>query len=110
MNKGNIGSRRTRRNHLKNITRFTYDNSGFQGWRLSICRNHVHYTRYFSDREHGGEQGALAAALGEREKIYERMEELPTDSKRVLEEFTANKPMNCRLRGGRAQRKHRNRE
>ena len=54
----------TRRNlkSKKNLTRFTYETAAFQGWRLSISRAGTTFTRYFSDKQYGGEKEALAAA------------------------------------------------
>jgi len=46
----------------KNLTRFTYETTAFQGWRLNISRGGVSFTRYFSDKQCGGERGALKAA------------------------------------------------
>lgn len=77
---------------IRNITRFTYDCASFQGWRLAVCRHHVHYIRYFSDREYGGEQGALAAALEERARVYARLDASPYEPKKTLESFVENCP------------------
>lgn len=101
--------RSKRRSGIRNITRFTYDYSGFQGWRLSICRHHFKYTRYFSDREYGGEQAALAAAKSEREIVYARLAEFPFEPKRVLEEFESSKPSGGRLHRRSGSRKGRKR-
>ena len=46
----------------KNLTRFTYETSAFLGWRLSISRAGSTFTRYFSDKQYGGESESLAAA------------------------------------------------
>lgn len=47
----------------------------FCGWRLCITRQKEPYVRYFTDREHGGMEGALAAALSVRESMLEAMEQ-----------------------------------
>lgn len=47
---------------IKNITRFTYRDTSFQGWRVTLCRKQKHFTRYFSDKQYGGEKPALIAA------------------------------------------------
>ena len=47
---------------IKNLTRFTYETSAFQGWRLSISRKGAAFTRYFSDKVYGDEAKAFAAA------------------------------------------------
>lgn len=46
----------------KNLTRFTYDTTAFQGWRLNIHRHGTIFERYFSDKKYGGERKALKAA------------------------------------------------
>lgn len=46
----------------KNLTRFTYENSAFLGWRLFITRKGKSFVRYFSDRKYGGPKESLAAA------------------------------------------------
>lgn len=92
-------------NPIRNITRFTYDTASFQGWRLAICRHHVHYIHYFSDREYGGEQGALFAALEERERVYARLAEFPYEPKKALEGFVVNRPNGGRTRKGKSRRR-----
>lgn len=62
---------------LRNITRFTYEYTSFQGWRLTLCRDQQHYTRYFSDKQYGGEQQALDAALAAREHVLALLREFP---------------------------------
>jgi hypothetical protein len=46
----------------KNLTRFTYENSAFLGWRLFITRKGKSFVKYFSDRQYGGPKESLAAA------------------------------------------------
>lgn len=46
----------------KNLTRFTYENSAFLGWRLYITRKGKSFVKYFSDKQYGGPKEALAAA------------------------------------------------
>jgi len=46
----------------RNLTRFTYDNSAFEGWRLCISRAGTTFTRYFPDRKLGGARKSLKAA------------------------------------------------
>ena len=45
-----------------NLTRFTYETTAFQGWRLCISRAGATFTRYFSDKQCGGPRKALKAA------------------------------------------------
>jgi hypothetical protein len=46
----------------KNLTRFTYETTAFQGWRLCISRAGTTFTRYFSDKQCGGPRKALKEA------------------------------------------------
>ncbi len=64
---------------LRNITRFTYEFTSFQGWRVTLCRKQVHFTRYFSDKQYGGEEAALAAALAVRNHLLEELRLHPDD-------------------------------
>lgn len=47
---------------MKNLTRFTYETSAFQGWRLAISRKSAAFTKYFSDKVYGDEAKSFAAA------------------------------------------------
>lgn len=53
----------------KNLTRFTYENAAFEGWRLCISRFGTTFTRYFSDKQFGGPRKALDAAEIKLEEI-----------------------------------------
>ncbi len=55
----------------KNITRFTYEFTSFQGWRVTLCRQQEHFTRYFSDKQYGGAEASLRAA----EEMLERVKQ-----------------------------------
>lgn len=46
----------------RNLTRFTYENTAFQGWRLCLSRAGVTFTKYFSDKQYGGGRKSLEAA------------------------------------------------
>ena len=46
----------------KNLSRFDYEKSAFEGWRLNICKKGTTFTRYFPDRKFGGAKQSLAAA------------------------------------------------
>lgn len=63
----------------RNITRYTYAKTSFQGWRVSICRNLCQYIRYFSDRQFGGEQASYEAALRVRNLILLSLRENPSE-------------------------------
>lgn len=53
----------------RNLTRFTYENTAFQGWRLCISRGGATFTKYFSDKQYGGGRKALQAAESTLEEI-----------------------------------------
>ena len=55
----------------KNITRFTYAKTAFQGWRLRIERRGVSFMRYFSDKEYGGPAEARDAARDAKDCILD---------------------------------------
>lgn len=69
---------------FRNITRFTYENTSFQGWRVTLCRNQRHFTRYFSDKVYGGEEAALQAALRARASVLARLAEQPDNPSAVF--------------------------
>jgi len=60
----------------RNITRFSYESTGFKGWRVSVTRHGEIFTRYFSDLKCGGmkksqkeAERVLAAFLNELDKV-----------------------------------------
>lgn len=63
----------------KNLTRFTYESTAFEGWRLCISRAGTTFSRYFSDKKFGGAKKSLAAA----EKALAELNALLVGSKRV---------------------------
>lgn len=63
----------------KNITRFTYEFTSFQGWRVTLCRQQKHFTRYFSDKQYGGAEASLLAAMEVLELVKERLRLYPND-------------------------------
>lgn len=54
---------------IKNLSRFTYENSAFEGWRLSISRKGASFVKYFSDRQYGGERKAYTAGKTALEEL-----------------------------------------
>ena len=56
---------------IKNLTRFTYENSSFLGWRLSLSSKGAKYTKYFSDKQHGSEKASFAVAKAALESLRE---------------------------------------
>lgn len=71
----------------KNITRYTYEFTSFQGWRVCLCRNGRVFTHYFSDRQYGSEEAAFQAALEMRDRIFEALKQTPDDPRGVFERF-----------------------
>ena len=71
----------------RNITRYTYETTSFQGWRLSICRKWNQFTKYFSDRQYGSEEAAFQAALEMRDRIFAALQQSPDDPRAVFEKF-----------------------
>lgn len=74
----------------KNLTRFTYETTAFQGWRLSLSRSGTTFTKYFSDKKYGSERKALTAA----EDALKALKELVDSSRKVngkLSKTTINK-------------------
>lgn len=74
----------------KNLTRFTYETTAFQGWRLCLSRSGSTFTKYFSDKKYGGERKALKAAEAARTDLAELLD----NSRKVngkLSQTTTNK-------------------
>lgn len=57
----------------KNITRYTYENTDFQGWRVSIQRCGRIITRYFSDLYYGSEEESFREAIAYRDHVLSEM-------------------------------------
>lgn len=57
----------------KNITRYTYENTDFQGWRVSIQRCGRIITRYFSDLQYGSEEESYRQAVDYRDEVFTQM-------------------------------------
>lgn len=57
----------------KNITRYTYENTDFQGWRVSIQRCGRIITRYFSDLQYGSEDESFRHAIDYRDHVFSEM-------------------------------------
>jgi len=58
----------------KNLTRFTYETTAFQGWRLCLSRAGTTFTKYFSDKKYGSERKALKAADGALTELKELLD------------------------------------
>lgn len=75
---------------IRNITRYTYERTAFQGWRLSICRNGRQFTKYFSDRQFGSEGAALRAALELRSRILEDLKLQPSEPETIFGRYLSS--------------------
>jgi hypothetical protein len=58
----------------KNLTRYTYDTTAFQGWRLCLSKRGTTFTKYYSDKQHGGQRKALKAADTARTELIELLD------------------------------------
>jgi len=56
-------------NKMKNITRYDYTKTDFQGWRYSKCIQGVKMVRYFSDKKWGGKRKSLNATMEIKGKV-----------------------------------------
>ena len=63
----------------RNLTRFTYETTAFQGWRLCLSRAGTTFTKYFSDNKYGSSKKSLAAA----ESSLAELVQLVDNSRRV---------------------------
>jgi hypothetical protein len=61
----------------KNLTRFTYENAAFEGWRLCISRGGTTFTKYFPDKKFGGPRKSLGAAENALEALKGMLEGAP---------------------------------
>ena len=61
----------------RNLTRFTYETTAFQGWRLCIARGGSSFIRYFSDKQFGGPRKALKAAEAKLEELKAFLDSSP---------------------------------
>lgn len=59
----------------KNLTRFTYENAAFEGWRLCISRGGNTFIKYFPDKKYGGPKKSLTAAEIALEQIKAILEQ-----------------------------------
>lgn len=79
----------------RNISRYTYSRSSFQGWRLGICRRSNQFVCYFSDRRYGSEEAALQAAQETRERLLAELKLHPENPRLIFERFRAEHDGAC---------------
>lgn len=72
----------------KNITRYTYEKTAFQGYRLAICKNKRLFVRYFSDSQYGGAEQALQETMRVRENIFKLLEQGNLSVCQVFSKYT----------------------
>ena len=83
--RGRRSSRRHRDGDLRNLYRYTYETTAFQGWRLCVCRKGNQFTKYFSDRQYGSEKASFKAAVKMRDKILAEIGKAGADPSAVIE-------------------------
>ncbi|MBR5894626.1 MAG: hypothetical protein IKZ13_03685 [Akkermansia sp.] len=93
---------------IRNITRFTYEFTSFQGWRVTLCRNQLHFTRYFSDKQYGSESKSLEAAVETRNKVLECLRRYPGKPELAFAECREEQPISCYPSGLRPRKLARN--
>ncbi len=71
---------------MKNITRYTYESTDFQGWRVSIQRCGRIITRYFSDMQYGSEEQSLREAMEYRDYVFSELAANRDDLPRFMDE------------------------
>ena len=74
---------------LKHLTRFTYTDTSFQGWRVAIRRQGYTLTRYFSDRQHENPEAAYEQALKFRDMVLMELEQNPGNELEILTKHRA---------------------
>lgn len=60
---------------IKNITRFDYGRTAFEGWRLNVACKGTIFLRYFPDKKLGGPEKSLEAAKSALEQIRARVKQ-----------------------------------
>ncbi len=70
----------------KNITRYTYESTDFQGWRVSIQRCGRIITRYFSDLQYGSEEESFRKAIEYRDHVLDEMAKHRDDLSHYMDE------------------------
>ena len=73
--------------NLRHITRFTYEFTNFQGWRVAISRQGTTLARYFSDKQYGSEEEAGKQAILFRDKVLEEIKQHPEMTRDILYKY-----------------------
>lgn len=75
--------------NTRHITRFTYEFTNFQGWRVAINRQGIALARYFSDKQYGDSEKAFAEALKFRDEVLQELKQHPERAQEILLDFRA---------------------
>lgn len=57
----------------KNISRYTYKKTAFQGWRLALRRQGKQFVKYFADKQYENSTAAFKAAVALRNEILNEL-------------------------------------
>ena len=60
-----------------NLTRFSYESTGFKGWRVSVTRHGEVFTRYYSDKQCGSSKKSMADAQACLDKFLKALDDTP---------------------------------
>lgn len=69
----------------KNISRYTYKKTAFQGWRLALRRQGKQFVKYFADRQYENSTEAFKAAVALRNAILKELKKNGADPAIVFE-------------------------
>lgn len=73
--------------NLRHITRFTYEFTNFQGWRVAISRQGTTLARYFSDKQYGSPELARDQALAFRDMVLNEISQNPGMTRDILYKY-----------------------
>lgn len=73
--------------NLRHITRFTYEFTNFQGWRVAISRQGTTLARYFSDKQFGSPEQAMDRAIAFRDMVLEELHREPEKTRDILYKY-----------------------
>ncbi len=73
--------------NLRHITRFTYEFTNFQGWRVAISRQGTTLARYFSDKQYGSPEEAREQALSFRDMVLAEINRNPGMTREILYKY-----------------------
>lgn len=70
--------------NLRHISRFTYEFTSFQGWRVAISRQGASLARYFSDKQYGSPEAACEQAIRFRDMVLDELQRDPIHTRDIL--------------------------